>query len=472
MTERSKRVNKIPGPTLPETENHKKSVHIITFGCQMNQHDSGVVSGLLEKAGYGMAPSPETADVILFNTCCVRDHAEQRLYSRISQLKGLKKKKPNLLLGIGGCVAQKEKAALTERFPHVDIVFGTNAINDIVPLLKKAEQGQRPVIAVPEDGPAPRSHAAVSRDRPSIHAWVSIMRGCDNHCSYCIVPLVRGPQRSKSPEEVVEEVTALAEQGIVEVTLLGQNVNSYGCDLETHVTFAHLLDMLNEIPGLARIRFTTSHPKDISEELMHAMGRLPKVCEHLHLPVQSGSSRILKRMNRRYSSEGYLEKVAHLREIVPTVSLTTDVIVGFPGETDEDFEQTRSLLGQVEFDGAYIFKFSPRSGTPGSRLDDKLDQKLIVQRHRTLLEFQKQISLQRLKKLVGTTQSILPDRIDVKRPGNVLGRTRGHRVATLPGTDELLGNEIDTQISHLSGWTLIGEEANKIVDNQDAKTKQ
>jgi len=177
-------------------------------------------------------------------------------------------------------------------------------------------------------------------------------------------------------------------------------------------------------------------------------------------------------VNRRYSSEGYLEKVAHLREIVPTVSLTTDVIVGFPGETDEDFEQTRSLLGQVEFDGAYIFKFSPRSGTPGSRLDDKLDQKLIVQRHRTLLEFQKQISLQRLKKLVGTTQSILPDRIDVKRPGNVLGRTRGHRVATLPGTDELLGNEIDTQISHLSGWTLIGEEANKIVDNQDAKTKQ
>jgi tRNA-2-methylthio-N6-dimethylallyladenosine synthase len=398
----------------------------------MNQHDSDVVCGLLDEAGYGRAATEEAADIILFNTCCVRDHAEQRLYSRISQLKRLKARKPSLLVGVGGCVAQKEKKALTDRFSHVDIVFGPNALQDIVTLIQRAERGERPVVATPEDGPAPRSDQAVQGDHTRLRAWVSVMRGCDNYCSYCVVPFVRGPQRSKHPTDIVREVEKLAEQGVAEVTLLGQNVNSYGQDLPDTMTFARLLESLDGIPGILRIRFTTSHPKDFSRDLMLAIRDLPRVCEHVHLPVQSGSTRILSLMNRGYSAEQYLERVAALRELVPDVGLTTDVIVGFPGETEEDFEQTRSLLELAQFDGAYIFKYSVRSGTAAARLDGRVARATIADHHRKLLDFQKQISLARLKQMVGTTQSVLPEEVDARRPGNITGRTRGYRVMQIP----------------------------------------
>jgi tRNA-2-methylthio-N6-dimethylallyladenosine synthase len=414
------------------------------------------VGGLLEKAGYGPADGPETADVVLFHTCCVRDHAEQRLYSRISQLRRLKADRPNLVLGVGGCVAQKEKHALAERFPHVDIVFGTSAINDIVSLIRRVEQGERPVVETPEDGPEPRSHLALESDPARIHAFVSIMRGCDNYCSYCVVPYVRGAQRSKRPNEVLEEARALAGQGVVEVTLLGQNVNSYGQDLDGQTTFARLLESINEIPGLLRIRFTTSHPKDLGADLMRAIGGLSKVCEHLHLPVQSGSSRILKLMNRRYTSDQYLGKLESIRRLVPDISLTTDVIVGFPGETDEDFEQTHALVETAQFDGAYIFKYSPRAATAASRLEGALDKETIKERHRSLLEFQKTISLGRLQQLVGGTQSVLAERPDSRRESRLIGRTRGHRVASVPGGEELVGKECNVQIAALEGWTLMG----------------
>lgn len=441
---------------LPRGGNGGKSVHIITFGCQMNQHDSEMAAGLLEEAGYAMTEDADTANVILFNTCCVRAHAEQRLYSRVSQLKRLKAKRPGLIVGIGGCVAQKEKAALAERFPHVDVVFGPNAVAEIVTLLKRVEDGERPVVAAPEDGPEPKRLQAMRSGRQRIHAWVSVMRGCDNYCSYCVVPYVRGPQRSRQPDEVVEEVTALAGSGVVEVTLLGQNVNSYGQDLQTDVTFARLLEMLDNIPGILRIRFTTSHPKDISTDLMRAVRDLPKVCEHVHLPLQSGSSRILTLMNRRYSSEQYLEKVGMLRELVPDISLTTDIIVGFPGETDEDFEQTRRLVERAQFDGAYTFKYSSRPGTAAAQLDDEVDKQTIIRRHRSLLDFQKKISLKRLGQLVNTTQSLLPEHPDDKRAGHLLGRTRGHRTASVRAGREFIGREIDVRISRLDGWTLVG----------------
>ena len=450
------RSGRSPGDGTPE-----RSVHIVTFGCQMNQHDSEIVAGLVEKAGYAVAERPETADVILFNTCCVRAHAEQRLYSRVSQLKRLKARNPGLIIGVGGCVAQRERGALTERLPHVDIVFGTNAISEIVPLIKRAEGGERPVIATPDDGPAPRSRASRPAARPRIHAWVSVMRGCDNYCSYCVVPYVRGPQRSKRPEEVVEEVAALAESGIVEVTLLGQNVNSYGQDLETDITFARLLRLLQEIPGLLRIRFTTSHPKDFSRDLMLAIRDLPKVCEHVHLPVQSGSARILKLMNRGYTPEDYVRKVEALRELVPDAGLTTDVIVGFPGETDEDFEHTRSLLERIQFDGAYIFKYSSRPGTAAATYEGEPDEQAIARKHGILLDIQKELSLERLKKLVNTTQSILPEGPDTRRSGHVLGRTRGNRMTSFPGGGEFVGKEIDVPISRLDGWTLIGQRPGK-----------
>lgn len=434
--------------------------HIVTFGCQMNQHDSEIVAELLQAAGYAITDAPDLADVILFNTCCVRAHAEQRLYSRVSQLKRLKAQRPDLIVGVGGCVAQREKGALAERFPHVDIVFGTSAAHDIVSLVKRAENGERPVVVTPDDGPA-LSHGTHGSLRPRAHAWVSVMRGCDNYCSYCVVPYVRGPQRSKAPEQVVEEVNALADCGVVEITLLGQNVNSYGRDLHAPITFGRLLERLQEIPGILRIRFTTSHPKDISIDLMRAIRDLPKVCEHVHLPVQSGSSRILKLMNRGYSSDDYLRKVEMLRELVPDISLTTDVIVGFPGETEEDLEQTRALMGQAQFDGAYIFKYSTRPGTAATRLGGKLDERTISQRHRTLLEFQKQISLQRLHKLAHTTQSVLAEYGDAKRTGHLTGRTRGHRVASLPASPKLVGKEIEIRVARIDGWTLVGERLEK-----------
>ncbi len=431
--------------------------HIVTFGCQMNRHDSQIVGGLLEKAGYAAVEDPEQADVILFNTCCVRDRAEQRLYSRISQLKRMKADRPQLILGVGGCVAQKEKRALAKRFPHLDLVFGTRAINDIVSLIQRVESGERPVVATPEDGPEPRSDLAIGADHGRIHAFVSVMRGCDNYCSYCVVPYVRGAQRSKRPDEVLEEVRALAQQGVVEVTLLGQNVNSYGQDLGEEITFAQLLESVNDIPGLLRVRFTTSHPKDLGGRLMQAIRDLPKVCEHLHLPVQSGSSRILKLMNRGYTSEQYMEKLENLRRMVPDISLTTDVIIGFPGETDEDFEQTRALIEKAQFDGAYIFKYSHRPGTAAVHLDGALDKETIIRRHRSLLEFQKTISRERLQKLAGAVQSVLPETPDSKRRGHLIGRTRGHRVASFPGGKELIGRQYDVRISVVEGWTLIGE---------------
>jgi tRNA-2-methylthio-N6-dimethylallyladenosine synthase len=440
---------------------HERSVHVVTFGCQMNQHDSEIVTGLVERAGYVVAERAETADVILFNTCCVRAHAERRLYNRVSQLRRLKARRPDLIIGVGGCVAQREKATLTERFPHVDIVFGTNAVTEIVPLLQRVERGERPIIATPDDGPAPRSRVSAPADRPRVHAWVSVMRGCDNYCSYCVVPYVRGPQRSKPPEDVVGEVRALAESGIVEITLLGQNVNSYGQDLGTDISFAQLLKLLEGIPGILRIRFTTSHPKDISRDLMVAIRDLPNVCEHLHMPVQSGSARILKLMNRGYAPEEYLRTVETLRELVPHIGLTTDVIVGFPGETHEDFEQTRSLLERVQFDGAYIFKYSSRPGTAAAEIDGKPNEREIARNHRTLLDIQKELSLKRLRELVNTTQSILPEQDDARRSGHVLGRTRGHRMASVPGCNELVGKEIDVSISHLDGWTLMGENRGK-----------
>lgn len=435
----------------------RRSVHVITFGCQMNQYDSELIAGLLRQAGYATSETPEGADIIIFNTCCVRAHAEQRLYTRVSQLKRAKARNPDLIIGIGGCVAQREKGVLLERFPHVDIVFGTNAQRAIVGLVKQAEQGVRPVVETPEKGPIPDLGDVLLPGHRGVKANVSVMRGCDNYCTYCVVPFVRGPQSSKSPQRIIDEVSALAQQGIVEVTLLGQNVNSYGEDLSSGVRFPRLLELLNEVPGIVRIRFTSSHPKDISDELMQAMRDLSKVCEHLHLPVQSGSSRILRLMNRKYLAEDYLRKVDRLREIVPEISLTTDVIVGFPGETDSDFEQTRLLLERVGFDGAYIFKYSRREGTAAARLEEAVDEATIARRHRQLLDFQKDISLKRLRALVGTVQSALPESPDNKRCGYLLGRTRGHRVVTLRVGSRLTGTEVDANITGLEGWTLLGE---------------
>jgi tRNA-2-methylthio-N6-dimethylallyladenosine synthase len=428
----------------------------------MSQHDAEALSGLLIVAGYEAAEKPETADVILFQTCCVRDHAEQKLYSRINELKEMKKSRPHLILCVGGCVAQKEKRKLTEKFAHVDVVFGTNAIHDIIELLARAEHGERPVIAVPDDGPALRADAAPPGSRNRFNAWVSVMRGCDNYCSYCIVPYVRGPQRSKQPQEVIDEVEKLVGQGVREVTLLGQNVNSYGHDLKSEVTFADLLNQLNGIHGLARIRFTTSHPKDLSEELMLAIRDLPTVCEHLHLPVQAGSSRILKLMNRGYTAEEYLDKVARMRRFVPDINLTTDVIVGFPGETEEDFEETSALLAQVEFDGAYIFKYSRREGTAAACFGPSLSRDIIKRRHHALLDLQKRISRQRLAKLAGSLQVVLPEEPDPRRSGYMLGRTRGHRTAAFPARQRLIGEETAVRISRVDGWTLIGETVNAV----------
>ncbi len=338
-----------------------KSYYIETYGCQMNVRDSETIAGLLQEMGYGPARSREEADVILFNTCCVRDHAEKRLLANIGTLKERKDADEELIIGICGCMMQQPDVAkkVMRRFPFVNFVFGTNVLWRLPELMLSALNGER-LILTEEEGFAICEGLPARRSNP-FSAFVNITFGCDNFCSYCIVPYVRGRERSRELSEVVDEVRGLAEQGITEVTLLGQNVNSYGKG--TDVDFADLLHAVNGVDGIRRIRYMSSHPKDLTPRLMAAIAENDKVCHHMHLPVQSGSTSILEKMNRRYTREGYLQLVEDLRKTVPDIELTTDVIVGFPGETDRDFEDTLSLMDQVGYAAAFTFMYSPRKGT-------------------------------------------------------------------------------------------------------------
>lgn len=369
----------------------QKKVYLRTFGCQMNERDSEWVMGALLEEGYVKVDSPDEADVVIYNTCSVRKHAEHRAISNMGQLAQLKKKRPQMVFGLMGCTAEYYGRGLLEKLPHLDFVCGTGSIHKIADAIKKAMKDREKqsstgglLLSLPENNP---DYRAGKKD-----AYVSISRGCNNYCTYCIVPYIRGPERSREPEDILDEVQDLLKRGYINITLLGQNVNSYGKDLKWGLDFVGLLKLIDRLEGKKNIKFMTSHPKDASIELFEAMRDLNGLSKHLHLPIQSGSDKMLKAMNRGYDSKYYVSKIKYFRKIVPNGTLTTDIIVGFPGETKEDYEATKGLLKEIGFNASYIFKYSPRPPAVSSKLQDDIPKEIKEKRHKELLEIQKSIS--------------------------------------------------------------------------------
>ena len=385
----------MPEPTENKREREEKDkpgkrVLLVTYGCQMNDRDSEIIYGLLIERGWGKAESIKDADCVLFNTCSVRHHAEQRAYSNMGSLAELKRNKPELILGFIGCTAEKDKDKVFERLPHVDLVAGPGEIYDIPDYLNDISQNRKRILMA-DMRERPDCKNPLYREK-NTNAYVSISEGCDNFCSYCIVPYVRGRQRSRRKELIIEEIRSLTFIGIKKVTLLGQNVNSYGKDLKNSSNFINLLEDIHKIDGINRIRFVTSHPKDTNEMLFKTMRDLPKIYNHLHLPLQSGSAKILKAMQRGYSPGHYLKLIDLLRKYIPDCNITTDIIVGFPEEQEKHFKDTYNMVKRIEFDSAYIFKYSPRPPAESSRLPDDVPAEVKKIRHTELLELQKEIS--------------------------------------------------------------------------------
>ena len=435
--------------------NQDRKFYLKTMGCQMNEHDSEVIIGILVNLGYTQTEELTEADLILYNTCSVRDNPERKVYGHIGAFKALKEQNPNLIIGICGCMPQQaaERANILDKLPHVDLVFGTHNIHRLPELLERAQTGER-VVEVWEDSQEIIEDLPVIRQN-SLKAFVNVIYGCNNFCSYCIVPYTRGREKSRHPQDIVDEITRLAEAGYKEVTLLGQNVNTYGVDLGIGTEFADLLAMINEISGIERIRFTTSHPKDMKDSLIEAMASLPKVCEHLHLPVQAGSDRILKIMNRRYTSAYYLDLVAKIKEAIPNISLTTDLIVGFPGETEEDYEDTLALVEKVQFSSAFTFIYSPRTGTPAAKMKNQVPEEVKKDRIYRLIELQNDISLRYMQAQIGKTEEILVDEVMAKTK-ELSGRTRTNKQVLFEGSPDLVGKLVNVKITEAKTWSLRG----------------
>ncbi len=386
-----------------------KHLFINTMGCQMNVYDTGQIHNRLAPLGYAPTDDLEKADIIIVNTCSIRDKAEQKAFSFLGRLAPLKKRKPGLIIGIGGCVAQQEGRRILKRMPYVDMVFGTHAIGRLPGIVERiAEKRCRVVDIEISETISPDDYVLNGYPHSDTAAFVTIMRGCDNFCTYCVVPHVRGRESSRPEDDIVAEIEHLVSKGIREVTLLGQNVNSYGLK-EGRGSFVRLLTKVNAVDGLQRIRFTTSHPKDLSPELIACFQRLEKLCHHIHLPVQSGSDLVLKRMNRRYTAEAYLRKVEQLRAVIPDLAITSDIIVGFPGETDADFEATLSLIRQVEYDGLFSFIYSDRPNAPAVKFKGKVDDAVKKERLQKVLATQEKFTLKKHEAMVGTFQNILVD---------------------------------------------------------------
>ncbi|MGI6142939.1 MAG: tRNA (N6-isopentenyl adenosine(37)-C2)-methylthiotransferase MiaB [bacterium] len=433
-----------------------KKYYIRTYGCQMNERDSETLAGILADLGYMRAASEEEADLIIFNTCCVRETAERKIYGRLNELRPLKSKRPDLLIGVGGCMAQKDKERVLNRAPHVDFVFGTHNIQELPQLISRAAAVPEPVVQVWEEGQASLLELPTQREG-KLKAFVTITYGCTNFCTYCIVPYVRGKERSRSPQDIIKEVTQLAQDGYKEVTLLGQNVNTYGRDLGTGISFAQLLRAVNQVAGIRRIRYTTSHPRDFSDEIIEAVRDCAKVCEHFHLPIQSGSNRILERMNRGYTREDYLDLVKRIREKVPNNSITTDIIVGFPGEEEEDFAATLDLVRQVGFDNAFTFVFSPRSGTPAASMKEQVPEGVKKERLNRLMDLQDRISRDINEKLRGKEVEVLVEGTSKKEESFLTGRTRTNKLVLFPGEEKLIGELVTVRITRPQTWNLYGE---------------
>lgn len=434
-----------------------RTYHIITYGCQMNVHDSEKLAGMLNAMGYVETQNVEEADLIIFNTCAVREHAESRVYGNIGPLKRLKDKKPELIIGVCGCMPQQLEVAqkLAKIFPFLDIIFGTKSLHRFPQLLYKAITTKKTVIDVAEDEDVVVEGIPTAR-RESVTAFVNIIYGCNNFCSYCIVPYVRGRERSRRPEEIIFEIQQLAANGVKEVTLLGQNVNSYGKDLPDGIPFYKLLEKVNAIEGIERIRFVTSHPKDLSDELIFAMRDLEKVCEHIHLPVQSGSTKILRQMNRHYTKEDYLRLVEKLRENIPDIAITTDIIVGFPGETEEDFDDTLDVVRKVEFDSAFTFIYSKRKGTKAAEMPNQVPDEVKHERFQRLVKLVEEIALKKNQQMLGKTYEILIDGYS-KRNNLLVGRTRTNKIVNVKCSNEFMYKFVNVKILEASRHWLYGE---------------
>lgn len=437
-------------------QKNKKLVKFLTYGCQMNFSDAERMEGELKKLGYVATEEMAEADLIIINTCCVRETAEDKVYGKIGEIKALKRKNPDLILGITGCMAQKEGEKLIKRAPHIDFVLGTNKIHEVVATIEKLESASvKRVVDTELQANEMPEDVAIQR-QGTLSAWIPIMYGCNNFCTYCIVPYVRGRERSRLPEDVVKEVQEAVAQGFKEVTLLGQNVNSYGKD-HKQATFAQLLAMVDEVKGIERVRYMTSHPKDLSDEVIEVIKNSKHICKHFHLPVQHGSTTILKAMNRVYTAEAYKELVGKIRAAVPEASLTTDLIVGFPGEKEEDFLQLLDFLKEVRYDQAYTFIYSKRSGTPAAEMENQVPDNCKHERLNRLMELQNQISLEINQQLVGKSLQVM-----VEGPSNTdesvwTGRTDTNKIVLWPKADwEKPGDIVTVKIQQAQTWLLKG----------------
>lgn len=431
---------------------------IQTFGCQMNAKDSEKLMGILEQIGFEETED-EHGDFVLYNTCTVRENANLRVYGRLGYLNTIKKKNPDMLIALCGCMMQEPEVVekLKKSYRFVDIVFGTHNIFKLAELLYERLQKNKPVVDVWESTDRIVEELPAQRKYP-FKSGVNIMFGCNNFCSYCIVPYVRGRERSRNPEDILEEIRRLGSDGVVEVMLLGQNVNSYGKNLDTPVSFAWLLRQVSEIEGIERIRFMTSHPKDLSEELIEAMRTLPKVCPHLHLPLQSGSTRILREMNRRYTKEQYLGLVEKIRHAMPDISLTTDIIVGFPGETQEDFEETLDVVRNVGFDSAFTFIYSRRTGTLAAKMENQVPEDVVKDRFDRLLTEVQRISARVCTRHLHTTQKVLVEEPDDHAEGYLTGRLGNNTIVHFPGETALIGKIVDVYLEESKGFYYMGRQ--------------
>lgn len=430
--------------------------YVVTYGCQMNVHESEKIAGLLRSVGYESAASQEEADVIVFNTCCIRENAENHAFGNIGALKKLKKQKKGLIIAVGGCMTQEKGKAdvLKEKFPFIDIIFGTLNLEELPALIEQKKRAKKRVVKIREkEGEIVENVQPFRTSFPN--AWVNIAYGCDNFCSYCIVPYVRGRERSRKAENILAEVKSLVEQGYKEITLLGQNVNSYGNDLADGSTFASLLDRAASIEGKFRLRFMTNHPKDFNADVIAVMKKHPKICRLVHLPVQSGSDEILRRMNRRYTSEKYLDEIRLLKTEIPEAEVTTDIIVGFPGETEEDYLKTEELVKKADFASAFTFVYSKRSGTRAAEMPDQIPEEVSKDRIMRLVALVNSLTRQKSEKYVGKLTEILCEDYDEKKK-TYLGRDEFGRMAYFPYPENIIGKFVQVKVESANGISLTG----------------
>lgn len=432
-----------------------RTFHITTFGCQMNEHDSEVIDGLLTERGFSSVKERKDASIVIINTCSVRDNADKRFFGTLGQLKKRKESDPSFIVCVCGCMMQQQSVVDTikAKYPWVDVIFGTNSIHHIPELIEKVAIEKEKVVDIIEN--TEEVVEGLPAKRLFDHkALVNIMFGCNNFCTYCIVPYTRGREKSRAPEAIVAEVKGLVADGVKEIMLLGQNVNSYDGN---GTSFAELLKMLNDVDGLERIRFMTSNPKDLSDELIEAFAVCDKLCRNLHLPIQSGSNRVLKRMNRKYTREDYLKLIEKLRKTVPDITLSTDIIVGFPGETNEDFEETLSIVKEVEYDSAFTFIYSIRKGTPAEKFEDQIEESEKHRRFDLLVNAVNEISEKKNKAYQDRVEKVLVDGVSKNDKSTLTGRTDGFKLVNFAGKKELIGSLVDVKITDAKTFSLFGE---------------